>query len=67
MIDCNISFAVQNACASSPCLNGASCITDVSNTYSCLCANGFSGLWCNGSYNSFRDNLQLSNILQAKP
>ena len=34
-------------CASSPCQNGGTCIDDV-NSYTCLCAPGYSGVNCHG-------------------
>ena len=34
-------------CASSPCQNGGTCIDDV-NSYTCLCAPGYSGVNCDG-------------------
>ena len=34
-------------CVSSPCQNGGTCIDDV-NSYTCLCAPGYSGVNCNG-------------------
>ena len=43
-LECNL-FTETNECASSPCLNGGSCV-DGDNEYACNCKQGFSGKDC---------------------
>ena len=41
-----LTLLVLDTCASSPCANGATCITGIGIFY-CHCVDGFSGIYCN--------------------
>lgn len=56
---CNLRLEGQG-CSSSPCRNGARCIDYPNGSYSCNCANEFSGTNCENSKHSF-----LSNYLKT--
>ena len=45
-----VRFAVNIKCLSDPCQNRGTCIDDAVNGYTCLCAQGYSGNNCKGSY-----------------
>ena len=51
---------VVNQCYSSPCLNGATCLSN-SNGFTCQCLNGYSGMFCQSLTDPCKDgNLQCS-------
>ena len=43
-----LTASAPDACSSSPCLNGATCVNEA-NGFSCTCANGFTGDTCQTS------------------
>ena len=45
-IHCKVLILVIDACASSPCQNGANCSTSQLDTYSCDCLTGYTGHNC---------------------
>ena len=51
-----------DACASSPCRNGGTCI-DEGNQFTCICMSGYAGVLCDagGSYVELKDTQKLWN------
>ncbi|KAM3624848.1 uncharacterized protein V6R79_002703 [Siganus canaliculatus] len=53
-----------NECASSPCLNGGTCVDEV-NQFSCVCAKGWSGATCQSPVPTYIDECELFHNGQA--
>ena len=59
-ISLNNSLADVDECSSNPCLNDGTCIDDV-NSFSCLCADGFEGVFCN---RGMRQGVESQNLFR---
>ena len=55
MIGCVVDV---NECSSNPCNNGGSC-SDLVNSYTCECAEGYDGLYCDNGEITSRENLSV--------
>uniref|UniRef100_A0A3Q3WST1 Fibulin 7 n=1 Tax=Mola mola TaxID=94237 RepID=A0A3Q3WST1_MOLML len=53
-----------NECASSPCLNGGTCVDEV-NHFFCVCAKGWSGVTCQSPLQTYIDECELFHNGQA--